>query len=63
MDEIVGVRDALLPNGDWMFLFLDGVLLNEKALPTFRRVRVASLKAFESVPKLTSWMSMPISCD
>ena len=62
MDEIVeGVRDALLPKGDAMFLFLDGVLLNEKARPTFNRVLVASLNAFDNVPKLTSLTSMLIS--
>lgn len=55
MDEIVeGVSDALDPNGDAMLRFLDGVLLNEKARPTFKRVRVASLNAFERVPRLTS---------
>lgn len=58
-----GVNDALLPKGEAMFLFLDGVLLNEKTRPTFKRVRVASLKAFDNVPKLTSLVSIPISCD
>lgn len=62
-DIVDGVSEALLPKGDAMFLFLDGVLLNEKARPTFKRVRVASLNAFDNVPKLTSLVSIPISCD
>lgn len=56
-----GVRETLLPKDD-AFLFL-GVLLKEKALPTLNLVRVASLKAFDNVPRFTSWMSMPTSCD
>lgn len=65
IDEIVeGVRETLLPNGDATLLrFLDGVLLNEKARPTFIRVRVASRKALDNVPRLTSWISIPISWD
>lgn len=62
IDEIVdGVKEALLPKGEAMFLFLDGVLLKEKARPTFNLVLVASLNAFDKVPKFTSWVSMPIS--
>lgn len=44
-----------------MFLFLEGVLLNEKARVTLDPVRVANLKALPSVPKLVSRRSMPIS--
>lgn len=51
----------LLPKGDGI-RFRDGVLLNEKARPTFKRVRVASLNAFDNVPRLTSTsVSIPIS--
>lgn len=56
-----GVSEMLLPKGDGI-RFRDGVLLNEKARPTFKRVRVASLNAFDNVPRLTSTsVSIPIS--
>lgn len=61
MEEIVdGVSEMLLPNGE-PIRFLDGVLLNENARPTFNLVRVASRNALDSVPRLTSLMSIPIS--
>lgn len=56
------MRFVELPNGDIIedtALFnLDGVLLNEKARPTFRRVLFANLKAFDRVPLFISLVSM-----
>lgn len=68
IDEIVdGVSDTLLATRDIGDVTLrclrsrEGVLLNEKARPTFNLVRVANLNAFESVPSGISFTSMPRS--
>lgn len=70
IDEIVeGVKETLLDAfeiGDVTLRCLrsrDGVLLKEKARPTFKRVLVANLKAFERVPRGISFTSIPRSAE